>query len=57
MRFEAYFSFGSYGAKRVFLAPHEQKSQGTNVTSPIQVHGKRNEIQSKLVKQGLAYSI
>ena len=57
MRFEAYFSFGSYGAKRVFLAPHEQKSQCTNVTSPIQLHGKQNEIQSELVKQGLAYSI
>ena len=56
-RFYAKYSLCSYGAKTDILAPQVQKSECEKCTSPIQIHGKRNEIQSKLVKQGLAYSI
>ena len=56
-RYHGYFCVCSYGAKTDLLAPQMQKSECEKCTSPIQIHGKRNEIQSKLVKQGLAYSI
>ena len=56
-RFDGYFGFGSYKARMNVLALYEQKSQCKYVTSPIQLHGKHVQNQSKLVKQGLAYSI
>ena len=51
------FGFGSYGVKTIFLTPQQQKSECKKCTSPIQLHSKQLQNQSKLVKQGLAYSI